>query len=48
MSKELKKSLLEYIKVILVTVIITYIVLYFVQVSRVVGLSLIHIFFIDM
>lgn len=40
MSKELKKSLLEYIKVILVTVIITYIVLYFVQVSRVVGSSM--------
>lgn len=40
MSKELKKSLLEYIKVILVTVIITYAVLYFVQISRVVGSSM--------
>ena len=40
MSKELKKSLLEYIKVILVTVVVTYAVLYFVQISRVVGSSM--------
>ena len=40
MSKELKKSLLEYIKVVLITVIITYMVLYFIQISRVVGSSM--------
>lgn len=40
MSKEVKKSLLEYIKVILITVVITYAILYFVQVSRVVGSSM--------
>jgi len=40
MSKELKKSLLEYIKVILITVVVTYAILYFVQISRVVGSSM--------
>lgn len=40
MNKELKKSLLEYIKVILITVVITYAILYFVQISRVVGSSM--------
>jgi len=35
-----KKELLEYVRVIMVTVIVTYIILYFVQVSRVVGTSM--------
>ena len=37
---ELKNSFLEYIKVIIITVLVTYSVLYFVQVSRVVGSSM--------
>lgn len=36
----LKNTVLEYLKVILVTVIVTYAVLYFVQISRVVGDSM--------
>lgn len=40
MEKDIKKSLFEYIKVILVTVILTYAVLFFVQISRVVGSSM--------
>jgi len=41
MAKEdIKKSLFEYIKVILVTVVLTYGILYFVQISRVVGSSM--------
>lgn len=39
-KEDIKKSLFEYIKVILVTVIVTYAVLFFVQVSRVVGSSM--------
>lgn len=39
-TKDIKKSLLEYIQVILVTVVITVSVLYFVQISRVVGTSM--------
>lgn len=37
---ELKKSFFEYLKVIVVTVVITYSLLYFVQISRVVGSSM--------
>ena len=37
---ELNNSFLEYIKVIIITVLVTYSVLYFVQVSRVVGSSM--------
>lgn len=37
---ELKNSFFEYIKVIVITVLVTYSVLYFVQVSRVVGNSM--------
>ncbi len=40
MKEEWKKSLFEYIKVILVTVVLTFGVLYFVQISRVVGNSM--------
>lgn len=40
MEKEWKKTLIEYIKVILVTVVLTYGVLYFVQISKVVGDSM--------
>lgn len=41
MAKEdIKKSLFEYMKVILITVVLTYTVLYFVQISRVVGSSM--------
>ncbi|MCD7949257.1 MAG: signal peptidase I [Erysipelotrichaceae bacterium] len=41
MNKEdIKKSLLEYIKVIVITVIVTFIFLHFVQISRVVGSSM--------
>lgn len=39
-KEDLKKSLFEYLKVILVTVVITYGILYFVQVSRIVGSSM--------
>ena len=39
-KRNLKDSLIEYIKVILITVVITYGVLYFVQISRVVGSSM--------
>lgn len=39
-KEDIKKSLFEYIKVILVTVIVTYAVLFFVQISRVVGSSM--------
>ncbi|MCD7809065.1 MAG: signal peptidase I [Erysipelotrichaceae bacterium] len=39
-KEEIKKSLLEYIKVIVITVIITFIFLHFVQISRVVGSSM--------
>ena len=37
---ELKKSLFEYLKVIIITVVITFGILYFVQISRVVGSSM--------
>lgn len=37
---EVKKSLLEYIKVIIITVVLTLGVLYFIQISRVVGSSM--------
>lgn len=37
---ELKNSFFEYIKVIVVTVLVTYSILYFVQISRVVGNSM--------
>ncbi|MEG0276520.1 MAG: signal peptidase I [Coprobacillus sp.] len=40
MEKDIKKSLFEYIKVILITVVLTYAVLFFVQISRVVGSSM--------
>lgn len=39
-KSELKNSFFEYIKVIIITVLVTYSVLYFVQVSRVVGSSM--------
>lgn len=39
-KEEIKKSLLEYIKVILITVVVTFSVLYFVQISRVIGSSM--------
>lgn len=39
-NKDIKKSLFEYIKVIVVTVAVTLFVLYFVQISRVVGISM--------
>lgn len=39
-KEEVKKSLLEYIKVIVITVIFTFIFLQFVQVSKVVGSSM--------
>lgn len=38
--EKIKKSLIEYIKVIIVTVVLTYAVLYFVQVSKVIGSSM--------
>lgn len=39
-NKDIKKSLFEYIKVIVVTVAVTLFVLHFVQISRVVGISM--------
>ena len=39
-KSDFKKSLLEYIKVIIITVVFTLGVLYFVQISRVVGSSM--------
>lgn len=39
-KEEWKKSLLEYIKVIIITVVVTYTILYFVQISKVVGSSM--------
>ncbi len=39
-KEEIKKSLLEYVKVIVITVIVTFIILQFVQISRVVGSSM--------
>lgn len=40
MNKEIKKTLLEYAKVIGITLVITYGILYFVQISRIVGDSM--------
>ncbi|MCD8029152.1 MAG: signal peptidase I [Erysipelotrichaceae bacterium] len=37
---EVKKSLLEYLKVIVITIIVTFIILQFIQISRVVGSSM--------
>ena len=37
---DIKKELLDYLKVILITVVITYSILYFIQISRVVGDSM--------
>lgn len=39
-KEDLKKSLFEYVKVIIFTIVITFGVLYFVQISRVVGSSM--------
>ncbi|WP_050638316.1 signal peptidase I [Candidatus Stoquefichus sp. SB1] len=39
-KEEVKKSLLEYIKVIIITVVLTLGVLYFIQISRVIGSSM--------
>ena len=39
-KNDFKKSLFEYIKVIIITVVLTLGVLYFVQISRVVGSSM--------
>ena len=36
----MKQSILEYVKVVVVTIILTYLVLYFIQISRVVGVSM--------
>ena len=36
-KEDIKKSLFEYIKVIIITVVFTLAVLYFIQISRVVG-----------
>ena len=39
-KEDIKKSLFEYIKVIIITVVFTLAVLYFIQISRVVGASM--------
>ena len=39
-KKNIKDSLFEYIKVIIITVVVTLGILYFVQISRVVGSSM--------
>lgn len=36
----MKQSIMEYVKVVVVTMILTYLVLYFIQISRVVGVSM--------
>lgn len=41
MEKEnIKQTLLEYIQVILVSVVVTFVILYFIQISKVVGISM--------